>query len=221
MDLNKLLNDLELTNPLNKQLLEEAFTHSSYANEHHTKSNERLEYLGDAVLELCMSTYLYHNLKEDEGVLTIKRAQAVREEALNIYAEKINLNAHLLLGKGEEKSGGRTNKAIIADAFEAMLGAIYLTYGFSETYRVFSKLIIPYLDEAFSIKDYKSIFQEEIQSEKRNIRYEIISETGPTHDRVFEAVVYIDDLLYGHGIGKTKKEAEQMAAKEALLKRAK
>ncbi len=221
MDLTNLLKDLGLDKPLNQDLLVEAFTHSSYANEHHSKSNERLEYLGDAVLELCMSTYLYHNLKDDEGVLTIKRAQAVREEALDIYANKINLSSYLLLGKGEEKSGGRANKAIIADAFEAMLGAIYLTYGFSETYRVFSRIVIPYLDEVVAIKDYKSIFQEEIQSEKRNIRYEIINETGPTHDRVFEAVVYIDDLLYGHGIGKTKKEAEQMAAKEALLKRAK
>lgn len=197
-----------------------ALTHSSYANEHHKQSNERLEYLGDAVLELSMSTYLFHNLNENEGVLTVKRAQAVREEALDIYASKIKLNEYLLLGKGEEKTGGRENKAIIADAFEAILGAYYLSYGFAATYNLFLKIVVPYLDEVITIKDYKSMFQEEIQSEKRNIRYEIVSESGPTHDKTFKAVVYIDDLIYGEGIGKTKKEAEQMAAKEALLKRA-
>ena len=221
MELTNLLDYLGLEKPSDDRLLQEAFTHSSYANEHHTKCNERLEFLGDAVLELCMSTYLYGSISQDEGVLTQRRAQAVREEALDIYASKINLQDYLLLGKGEEKTGGRSNKAIIAEAFEAFLGAIYLTYGFDKAKVVFTKLVLPYLDETTSIKDYKSIFQEEIQSEKRNIEYKIISETGPTHDRSFEAEVYIDGLVYGHGLGKTKKEAEQMAAKEALLKRAK
>lgn len=198
-----------------------ALVHSSYANEHHLKSNERLEYLGDAVLELCMSTYLYNKVDEDEGVLTVKRAQSVREEALAIYAEKINLKDYLLLGKGEEKTNGRDNKAIIADAFEAVLGAVYLTYGFETTYEVFKKIVLPYQNEVLNIKDYKSIFQEQMQSEKRNIKYEIVGESGPTHDKVFEACVYVDELIYGRGTGKTKKEAEQYAAKEALLKRAK
>ena len=221
MELANLLESIGLEMPSDDTLLIEAFTHSSYANEHHTKCNERLEYLGDAVLELCMSTYLYGSLSQDEGVLTQKRAQAVREEALDIYASKIDLQKYLLLGKGEEKTGGRNNKAIIADAFEAFLGAIYLIYGFDKARMVFTKLVLPYIEETASIKDYKSMFQEEIQSEKRNIDYKIVSETGPTHDRVFEAEVYIDGLVYGHGMGKTKKEAEQMAAKEALLKRAK
>lgn len=219
--ITELLASLDIDIKGHEQVYFEALTHSSYANEHQATSNERLEYLGDAVLELCMSSYLYNTKSSDEGVLTIKRAQAVREEALDIYASKIKLNEYLLLGKGEEKTGGRTNKAIIADAFEAFLGATYVSFGFDKTYELFSKLVIPYLDEVIGIKDYKSIFQEEIQSEKRNIRYEIVSETGPTHDKVFEAVVYIDDLIYGHGTGKTKKEAEQNAAREALHKRAK
>ena len=165
--------------------------------------------------------YLYYNYSHQEGVLTQKRAQAVREEALDIYAQKINLSAYLLLGKGEEKCGGRNNKAIIADAFEAVLGAIYITFGFKKVYSVFSKIVLPYLNEVLNIKDYKSIFQEEMQSEKRNIRSEIVKESGPANDKFFEAVVYIDDLIYGRGQGRTKKEAEQQAAKEALLKRAK
>lgn len=221
MDLTKLCLDLEVDYEQIKSALTLALTHSSYGNEHHTEYNERLEYLGDAVLELCMSTYLYYNYSHQEGVLTQKRAQAVREEALDIYAQKINLSAYLLLGKGEEKCGGRSNKAIIADAFEAVLGAIYITFGFRKVYSVFSKIVLPYLNEVLNIKDYKSIFQEEMQSEKRNIRYEIVKESGPANDKFFEAVVYIDDLIYGRGQGRTKKEAEQQAAKEALLKRAK
>lgn len=221
MELSKLCDQLDVKLEKIKPALLLALTHSSYGNEHHTEYNERLEYLGDAVLELCMSTYLYYNYSYQEGVLTQKRAQAVREEALDIYANKINLKDYLLLGKGEEKSGGRYNKAIIADAFEAVLGAIYITYGFNKVYSVFEKIVLPYLSEVLNIKDYKSVFQEEMQSEKRNIRYEIIKEMGPANDKTFEAVVYIDDLIYGHGSGKTKKEAEQQAAKEALLKRAK
>ena len=221
MELTDLCKKLDVDYLKIKNHLETALTHSSYGNEHHKDYNERLEYLGDAVLELCMSTYLYYSYSSQEGILTKKRAQAVREEALNIYAEKIELNKYLLLGKGEEKTGGRFNKAIIADAFEAVLGAIYITYDFNKVYSVFNKLIVPYLNEVLDIKDYKSIFQEEMQSEKRSIKYLISKETGPANDKTFEALVYVDDLIYGNGIGKTKKEAEQNAAKEALLKRAK
>ena len=111
-----------------------------------------------------MSTYLYYSYSYQEGVLTQKRAQAVREEALNIYADKIELNKYILLGKGEEKTGGRNNRAIIADAFEAVLGAIYITYDFNKVYAVFNKIVVPYLNEVLNIKDYKSIFQEEMES---------------------------------------------------------
>lgn len=220
MDLTKLYEDLGLEYH-DDPLVRQALTHSSYANQYHTTCNERLEYLGDAVLELCMSTYLYSQSDKDEGVLTVRRAQSVREEALDIYASKINLKEYILLGKGEEKTGGRENKAIIADAFEALLGAIYYTYGFKTALQVFNRIVVPYQDEVLGIKDYKSIFQEEIQSEKRNITYKIVDEQGPTHDKTFTAEVYIDGLLFGRGIGKTKKEAQQFAAKEALLKRAK
>ena len=221
MDLTNLCESLDVNLAEIKPTLTIALTHSSYGNEHHTEFNERLEFLGDAVLEVCMSTYLYHSYDYQEGILTKKRAQAVREEALDIYASKIELNKYLLLGKGEEKSGGRYNKAIIADAFEAVLAAIYITYGFDKVFQVFNRIVVPYLNEVLNIKDYKSIFQEEMQSEKRNIRYEIIKEEGPANDKLFEAVVYVDGLIYGHGSGKTKKDAEQKAAKEALLKRAK
>ena len=115
----------------NQSLLNEAFTHSSYANEHNTPNNERLEYLGDAVLELCMSDYLYNNYTLNEGEMTKKRAQSVCEDALVPYADKIGLSKYIKLGHGEELSGGRMRHAIIADAFEAFLGAIYLDQGFS------------------------------------------------------------------------------------------
>ena len=204
----------------NIELLETALTHSSYANEHQTESNERMEFLGDAVLELCMSKYLYSVIDLDEGVLTKSRAKAVCEEALNIYAKSINLNQFLFLGKGEENSGGRERPAIIADAFEAVLGAIFLDGGIEEAYRIVEKLIIPQLQKVLIFKDYKSILQEKLQSEKRGIRYEIVRDEGPANNKTFEAVVYMDDILMGRGVGKTKKEAQQNAAKDALDKEA-
>ena len=202
------------------ELLKLALTHSSYANEHHVECNERLEYLGDAVLQLCMSKYLYQKIHLDEGVLSKTRARSVCEEALNIYAEKINLRRYLLLGNGEEHTGGRSRPAIVADAFEAMLGAILLDSDFEKVYEVFERIVVPYQDLVVQIKDYKSTFQEKVQADKRSLHYEIIREDGPANDRTYEAVVYMDELLMGRGIGKTKKEAEQNAAKEALNKEA-
>lgn len=206
----------------NKQILVEALTHSSYANEHNLPSNERLEFLGDAVLELSMSRHLFsiENL-ENEGVLTKTRAKAVCEEALNIYASKINLSKYILLGKGEENSGGRNRPAIIADAFESFLGAVFLDGGFEEAYKVVKRLVIPYYNSIQRIEDYKSILQEKLQSEKRNIRYELIKEEGPANNKLFEFAVYMDDIQMGRGVGKTKKEAQQNAAKNALEKEAK
>lgn len=201
-------------------LLEIALTHSSYANEHQTESNERMEFLGDAVLELCMSKYLYSVIDLDEGVLTKSRAKAVCEEALNIYAKSINLSQFLFLGKGEENSGGRERPAIIADAFEAVLGAVFLDGGTDEAYRIVEKIIVPQLQKVLVFKDYKSILQEKLQSEKRGIRYEIVRDEGPANNKTFEAVVYMDDILMGRGIGKSKKEAQQNAAKDALDKEA-
>ncbi|MBQ3253125.1 MAG: ribonuclease III [Acholeplasmatales bacterium] len=205
----------------NKSLLKTALTHSSYANEHGLECNERMEFLGDAVLELSMSKHLYNIIDLDEGVLTKTRAKAVCETALDLYAEKINLPKYLYLGKGEEQSGGRKRPAIIADALEAILGAVFLDSGFEEAYKIVKKLFIPYLEEVVKVKDYKSLLQEKLQSEKRTIRYEIVRDEGPANNKTFEAVVYMDNILMGRGIGKTKKEAQQNAAKSALAKEAK
>lgn len=203
-----------------KSLLKLALTHSSYANEHQLDCNERLEYLGDAVLELCMSQFLYHKIQLDEGVLTKTRAKAVCEEALNIYAEKIHLADYIYLGNGEEHSGGRFRPAIIADAFEAVLGAIFLDSGYESCYKMVQKNVFPYFDLVIEFKDYKSTFQEHVQADKRTLHYEIVKDMGPANDKTYEAVVYMDQILMGRGIGKTKKEAEQNAAKEALKKEA-
>lgn len=204
----------------NINLLVLALTHSSYANEHGVECNERLEYLGDAVLQLAMSEELYHKIHLNEGVLSKTRAKVVCEESLNIYAEKINLAQYILLGNGEIHSGGRQRPAIIADAFEAMLGAIFLDSGFDAALKVVKKTVLPYFDIVSQKKDYKSIFQEKVQADKRSVRYEIVKEEGPANRKQYEAVVYMDNILMGRGIGKSKKEAEQNAAKEALSKEA-
>lgn len=205
----------------NKQIILEALTHSSYANENNTVCYERLEFLGDAVLELAMSKYLIDNDHLDEGDMTKKRAQAVCEEALVIYASKINLSEHMLLGKGEEQSGGRRRSAIIADTFESILGAVFVDLGFEEAMKLFGRVVVPFISEVLVIKDYKSMFQELVQADKRSISYQIVSETGPSHDKVFEAVAVMDGIIMGRGTGKSKKDAEQHAACEALKKVAK
>lgn len=204
----------------NKDLLTIALTHSSYANEHDIECNERMEFLGDAVLELSMSKYLFSKIQLDEGVLTKTRAKAVCEGALNVYAAKINLGQYLYLGKGEESTGGRNRPAIIADALEAVLGAIFLDSSFDNVYAIVNRIVIPYMDEVLKNRDYKSQLQEKLQSEKRTIHYEITKDEGPANNKTFEAVVYMDDILMGRGIGKTKKEAQQNAAKNALEKEA-
>ena len=204
-----------------KNLLVESLTHSSYANEHNTKHNERLEFLGDAVLELCMSNYLFNNYKIAEGQMTKKRATYVCEDALVVYALKIHLNDYLLLGHGEEASGGRDRRALIADAFEAVIGAVFLDQGFDAVNSLFNKIVIPHLN-IIEYSDSKSQLQELVQADKRTINYEIIREFGPSHDKTFEAIVKLEgDIVLGHGVGKTKKEAEQNAAFEALKKIAK
>ena len=204
-----------------KNLIKLALTHSSYANEHNIECNERLEFLGDAVLELAMSRKLYDTIDLDEGVLTKMRAKAVCEGALDLYASKIDLSSYLYLGKGEEATGGRTRPAIIADATEAVLGAIYLDGGFEAAREIVKKFFEPYFYDVLKNKDYKSMLQEKLQSEKRSIRYEIVRDEGPANNKTFEAVVYMDEILMGRGIGKTKKEAQQQAAKDALEKEAK
>ena len=205
----------------NIELLKTAVTHSSYGNEHDVDYNERMEFLGDAVLELAMSKKLYDSIHLDEGVLTKTRAKAVCEAALDLYASKISLNEYLLLGKGEEQTGGRNRGAIIADALEAILGAVFLDGGFIEAQKIVEALFIPYLNEVLKYKDYKSLLQEKLQSEKRTIKYDIVREEGPANDKTFESVVYMDDILMGRGVGRSKKEAQQNAAKDALEKEGK
>ncbi len=205
----------------NVKTLERALTHSSYANEHQCDSNETLEFLGDSVLDLCISHYLITNLKINEGEMTKIRATYVCEEALVVYASKIELSKYLRLGHGEETSGGRNRPAILADAFEALLGSIYLDLGFNACLDVFEKNVLPYLS-LIDVLDNKSKLQELAQADKRTISYEIVSESGPSHNKTFEAVVRLEDkIILGKGKGKTKKEAEQNAAHAALSKIAK
>jgi len=203
-----------------ESLFETAFTHSSYANENNIESNERLEYLGDAVLELTMSHYLFVNKNLPEGKMTKLRAEYVCENALFEYSLSIGLNEYLKLGKGESDSGGSMRKAIVADAFEAFLGALYLDQGFSFTKKFILDLIVPYLkdEETSFLDDYKSKLQELVQTDKRTLKYVVVREEGPSHNKVFHVNVMIDDIVYGAGVAHSKKEAEQEAAKDAIKK---
>jgi len=202
-------------------LLKTALTHSSYANEHHCESNERLEFIGDAVLDVLMSGHLYRKNKDfTEGDLTKKRAKHVCESALVEYAKSCNIKKYLLLGKGEEKSHGRDKVSLQADAFEALIGAVYIDKGLEETYKIFNRTVLPVMleDHEDDFVDYKSYLQELVQSDKRTLEYKIVSESGPSHDKVFVSRVYMDDILMGEGQGKSKKETEQNAAEMALKK---
>ncbi len=208
----------------NKDLLKTALTHSSYANEHSCTSNERLEFIGDAVLDVLMGKYLYlENEDYDEGDLTKKRAKHVCENALVEYAKACNLKKYLFLGKGEEKSHGRDRVALQADAFEALIGAVYIDKGLEETYKIFNKVVIPVMNDNHEddFVDYKSHLQELVQSDKRSLEYRILSESGPSHNKLFTTRVFMDEILMGEGTGKSKKEAEQNAAEMALEKLAK
>lgn len=203
-----------------ESLYEKAFTHTSYANEHDKESYERLEYLGDAVLELIMSEYLYKNTEYQEGEMTKLRSHYVCENALYEYSIRLGLNEFLLLGKGEEETGGRNRKAIVADIFEAFMGAIYLDKGLETVKKFIYSNIIPLVesDEINFFNDYKSILQEYVQTDKRSLEYVVVKEEGPAHNKTFEVVVKIDDIIYGRGSAHSKKEAEQEAAKDVLKK---
>lgn len=203
-----------------KDLLDMAFTHTSYANEEKTESYERLEYLGDAVLEMVMSEYLYKNTEDNEGQMTKKRSNYVCENALYEYSLKLGLNEYLRLGKGEYEHGGKYRKAIVADIFEAFIGALFLDQGIEKVNLFMHHYIFPMIEkgqiEAFH--DYKSVLQELVQTDKRSLKYEIVKEEGPSHRKDFTAEVRIDGILYGVGTAHSKKEAEMEAAKDALKK---
>lgn len=198
--------------------IETALTHSSYAYENNVESYERLEYLGDAVLELVTSHYLYSNTKYAEGHMSKIRSAYVCETALDEYAEKIHLKEYIKLGKGIKSP----NAAVTADVFEAVIGVIYLENGIEEVEKLFNKLIVPYIEnnKVDFLSDYKSSLQELVQTDKKSVEYNVTKETGPAHNKTFEVEVIIEGRVFGSGIGKSKKEAEQMAAKNAIEKKA-
>lgn len=201
-------------------LFKQAFYHTSYANENGVESYERLEYLGDAVLELLMSDYLFHKTDDREGVMTKSRAHYVCTIANYSYAMKIGLDKYIKLGVGEEAGGGRDNKAIIADVFESFLGAIYLDQGFSKVKEFFDLYVVPHIEshEMDFYDDYKSKLQEYVQTDKKSLDYRVVDESGPAHDKHFKVEVVIDGIVYGVGEAGSKKKAQQEAAKNALSK---
>lgn len=209
----------------NSVLLEEALTHSSYANEHrnyHVRDNERLEFLGDAILDLIISDYLFRKYPDmPEGDLSKIRASIVCEGALAKNAKKMALGRYILLGKGEEMTGGRERASILADAFEAITGSLFLDGGFDEAKRFIHETLVADVEQTESIEtlytDYKTLLQEAIQKVSINpIHYEVVGEEGPDHDKHFYVEVFHEERSLGRGIGKSKKEAEQDAAKKAL-----
>ena len=207
--------------PKNEKLYSIAVSHSSYANEHKAKKDyERLEFLGDAVVDLAVADYLYSNHNEDEGEMTKIRASYVCENALYEYATKLNLSKFIKVGHGEEKEGGKMKPSILSDIFEALIGAIYLDLGYATARRTVLNIITPYIEDPDVVffSDYKSALQEYVQTEQKTLEYVLISESGPAHDKTFEVEVKIENIIYGRGIAKSKKEAEQNAAKEALSK---
>ena len=207
--------------PKDLSLYKIAFSHSSYANEHRAKKDyERLEFLGDAVLDLVVADYLYRNHNETEGEMTKVRASYVCENALYEYSMALGLNKYIKVGHGEEATGGKFKKAIVADIFEALMGAIYLDLGYATVRRVILTIIVPYITNPNVIffSDYKSALQEAVQTSKQSLYYELIEETGPAHDKTFTMQVLVDGIVYGTGKGSSKKEAEQLAAKNALEK---
>lgn len=207
----------------NKNLLQQAFVHRSYLNEHPDfplSHNERLEFLGDAVLELAVTEYLYKNYPNPEGELTAFRSALVKGKRLSFIARKLGIEELLLLSRGEQKSTGKARDLILANAFEALIGAIYLDKGYPIVKKFLEKNLIIYLPEILEKKlylDAKSYFQE-LAQEKTGITpvYKVLSESGPDHAKVFEVGVYLNEQLVGKGKGYSKQEAQQNAAEEAL-----
>ncbi|SDW28452.1 ribonuclease III [Paenibacillus sp. CF384] len=207
------------------RLLRQAFTHTSYVNEHRQTAmehNERLEFLGDAILQLTVSEFLYKTFPErPEGQLTRMRASIVCEPSLARFADLLDLGSHVLLGRGEEQLGGRQRPALLADLFEAFVGAIYLDQGLDAVRAFLTAHMFPHIDSdgGLLVKDFKSNLQEKAQhAGMGTIEYRIVEERGPAHDREFIVEVFIGDTSYGSGSGRTKKEAEQQAAAEAWRK---
>ena len=213
--------------PVSKsKLYLEACTHSSYANEHHkeVRDNERLEFMGDAVLQIWSAEQLYHiEPKMREGVMTTLRAQTVCEPTLAKLNKQLGWYEFLRLGVGEEKTGGRKRNSILADQFEACIGAIYLDQGYEVVNKILTKYMKPLIgsEKSEEVTDYKTHLQEVIQADSRKtIQYKLLEETGPSNAPTFTMGVYLDDILLGKGTSTTKKKAEQKAAKNAFEKMA-
>lgn len=207
----------------NPDFLKLALTHSSYLNEHHlekTECNERLEFLGDAVLECVSSEFLFNHFPDlMEGELSKIRAQLVCEDALSVKARDIHLGEFLILGKGMEKGNGRNSNSILSDAIEALIAAIFLDSGIEDA----KKFILTYIlnenpEPSLLLKDKKTCLQELAQAGGHHVTYDILDETGPEHNKEFHMAVYIDGKLMGEGTGHTKKIAEQNASFEAIKK---
>ncbi|HLR19530.1 MAG TPA: ribonuclease III [Staphylococcus sp.] len=203
-------------------LYQQAFSHSSFINDFNMdrlEHNERLEFLGDAVLELTVSRYLFDKYPElPEGNLTKLRATIVCEPSLVIFANKIHINELILLGKGEEKTGGRTRPSLVSDAFEAFVGALYLDQGLESVWQFAEQIIFPYVedDELEGVVDFKTQFQEFVHRQnKGDVTYRLTNEEGPAHHRLFTSEVILEDTAVAQGKGKTKKESEQKAAESA------
>ena len=204
-----------------KTLFKQALTHSSYANEHRhegLKDNERLEFLGDAVLEIISSEYLFYNYPDmAEGEMTKLRASIVCEPTLAICARAIGIDNFIMLGKGEELTGGRKRDSIVSDACEAVIGAIYLDGGFANAKEFVKSFILNDLESKQLFYDSKTILQEVVQAAHKEVVYEIIGESGPEHDKDFIASAKVDGMFHVTAKGHTKKHAEQHAAYEALV----
>ncbi len=205
-----------------QKYLDIALTHSSYANERkgHLSNNERQEFLGDSVLSIVVSDYLFHQFNVPEGELTKLRAALVCEKSLSSFADQIHLGQFLKLGKGEELTGGRTRPSILADAFEALIAAIYLDGGIDRARQFVLPFVQHTLEEGedhLEFRDYKTMLQEIIQKNpEEKLTYVLVEESGPAHDKKFVVEVRLNSNVIGVGVGRNKKAAEQMSAKEAL-----
>ena len=213
----KVFNKLDI-NPTNMNLYSAAVTHSSFTNENPSYPDyERLEFLGDAVLEIIISEFLYKERHLEEGVMTRMRATYACEEACATYAKEIGLEDDIRVGSGEE-----VNQTILADVFEAFVAALYLDQGYEFTRDFVLNIIIDYIDRGVDfLHDYKSTLQEFVQTVKKSIIYEVIDEKGPAHNKTFTSIVKIDGIVMGKGTAGSKKASEQEAASDALSKRAK
>lgn len=207
----------------NKALFEQAFTHRSYLNEtkQAIESNERLEFLGDSILSFVVSEHLYkHYTQFDEGVLTNLRSLLVNTKSIARAAKTLNFGQYLKLSRGEEESKGRENESLLANSFEAFIGALYLDQGIEKTREFIATMLFPQIEHIVkkrSFKDPKSLLQEYVQARKQSSPvYKVLHEEGPPHAKIFTIGAFVNDLMVGEGIGRSKQEAEEKAAEKAL-----